>query len=77
MTRLSRDSTNLLSFRSIPEYREEVKVANRQKDLRSFEGVDQTALANVGETYDANRYALRGTWFVSFYETQKRRCGGR
>ena len=43
--------------------------------LGPFERVDQTALADVGESNDADGDALRGTRFVRFEKSEQ--CRGR
>lgn len=49
----------------------------RETDLGALERVDQTALADIREPYDANGHALRRARLVSLEKAHKRRCGTR
>ncbi len=45
--------------------------------LGAFEGVDQTALADIREADDPDGDALRRSQFVRLEEAEQRRCGSR
>jgi hypothetical protein len=45
--------------------------------LGTFEGVDQTALADIREADGADGDALRCVWFVHVEEAEQRRCCSR
>lgn len=51
--------------------------SNATTHLGTFEGVDQTAFANVGEADDAYGDALRGARFIRLEEAKQRGCRAR